>query len=114
MSMTSEQAKKLGALISAARAKRGLSIRELADHLGVHHSWIGYLEQGRYLDPEPRRLVRLADILAIDLKQLDKIAKGTVSDGLLEPRVYFRAKYGMTAEEASEVEHYIRQMRRAS
>jgi transcriptional regulator with XRE-family HTH domain len=66
MGMTPTQAKQLGAVVARARTKKGWSIRELAKQLGVHASWVGFLEQGRYVDPAPDRLARIAELLDIE------------------------------------------------
>lgn len=77
-------------------------------------SWLAKLESGVYTDPAPGRLARLAEHLAIDPARIDRLTKGAMSDGLPEPRVYFRAKLGLTPEQAKQVEEHIRQMRRAA
>ena len=45
--------------ISMLRAERGISLRELADALGVHYQTIGYLERGEY-SPSLYLALRLA------------------------------------------------------
>jgi transcriptional regulator with XRE-family HTH domain len=114
MSMSKEQARRLGALISKTRTVRGLSIRELAGKVGVHHSWLAYLEQGRYVDPGPSRLAQIAAVLEIDPGHLERIVRGAVAEGLPEPRVYFRAKLALKPEEAERVMRYIERVRRAA
>ena len=84
MGMTPNQAKQLGALIAKARARIGLSLRDLAGELDVHASWLGHLEQGRYVDPAPDRLARIAEILDIEPSRIDRIAKGAVAESLPE------------------------------
>jgi transcriptional regulator with XRE-family HTH domain len=114
MSMTQAQAKQLGRLIARARTRKNRSLRELAAELGVHSSWLGFLEQGRYLDPAPDRLARLAQVLDIAPARIDRITKGAVSEGLPDMRTYFRAKYDLTPEQAAQVERYVKRLRRAS
>lgn len=114
MGMTPTQAKQLGAVIAKARAKKGLSIRELAAQLEVHASWVGFLEQGRYVDPAPDRLARIAELLDIDASRMDRLTRGAVSEGLPELRTYFRAKYDLTPEEIEQVERYVRRLRSKS
>ena len=114
MSMNEKQAKQLGALISAARTKHRLSVRELAERVDVHHSWIGYLEQGRYLDPAPDRLARIAQELGLSVERINRITKGAVLAALPRPDVYFRTKYGLSAEQAAQVERYVDRLRRAA
>jgi transcriptional regulator with XRE-family HTH domain len=114
MSMTPAQAMKLGELIAKARAKKGLSTRALAAELGVAIGWITELENGRFLDPAPDRLARLAAVLDIEPARIDRLAKGAITEGLPAPRVYFRSKLALTPEETDKVLRYIERLRRAA
>lgn len=114
MSMTPGQAQQLGALVAKARSRIGMSVRDLASELGVHSSWVGFLEQGRYLDPAPDRLARIAEVLGIEPTRIDRMTRGSVSDSLPELRTYFRAKYDMSAEDIEKVRRYIARLRRAA
>lgn len=113
MGMTPNQAKRLGTLIAKARARKGISLRDLATEVGVHSSWIGFLEQGRFIDPAPDRLARLAEALDIEPSRIDRIAKGAVAEGLPGIRTYFRAKYDLTPEQVDQIERYVKRLRRA-
>lgn len=106
MGMTPTQAKQLGELIAAARLVKGVSLRVLARELDVSLSWLSELEAGKYRDLPSDRLARLADALDIEPARIDAIALGTVADGLPEVRMYFRAKYGLTSEQAERVARY--------
>lgn len=112
MSMTPIQAQRLGAYIAKTRAKRGLSLRDLAEKTAIQHSWLGFLEQGRYSDPAPDRLARLCDALDIAPGSIDRLTKGAVSDGLPSGRTYFRAKYDLSADQVEKVERYIARLQR--
>lgn len=114
MGMTPSQAKQLGTVVARARARKGLSLRELATELGVATAWIGFLEQGRYVDPAPDRLARIAEVLDIEPGRIDRLTKGAMTAGLPAPRAYFRAKYDLSAEQAEQVERYIERLRRAA
>lgn len=114
MSMTQAQAKKLGQLLAKARARKGLSTRALAAQLDVAIGWIAEMENGRFLDPAPDRLARLAEALDIEPARIDRVAQGAMAEGLPAPRVYFRAKFDLTADEAARVERYIERLRRAA
>jgi transcriptional regulator with XRE-family HTH domain len=111
MSMTPSQAKQLGAVIAKARARSGLSIRELAGQLEVHASWVGFLEQGRYVDPAPDRLARIAELLDIDSARMDRLTRGAVAEGLPELGTYFRAKYDLSPAQIEQVERYVKRLR---
>jgi transcriptional regulator with XRE-family HTH domain len=114
MSMTQLQAKRLGALIASARTKKGLSTRALAAELDVANGWITELENGKFLDPAPDRLARLAEALDIPPARIDRLTKGAMTDGLPGARAYFRAKYDLSSEDVAKVERYIERLRRAA
>jgi transcriptional regulator with XRE-family HTH domain len=114
MSMTPSQARQLGLLVAKARARKGMSLRDLSWKVGVHTSWLGRLEQGDFADPAPDRLARVAEELDIEPGRIDRLTKGSVADGLPGMRTYFRAKYDLTAEQIAQVERYIERLRRAA
>jgi len=109
MSMTQAQAKELGKLIAAARIKKGLSLRDIEERLGIARAWLGRLEQGQTLSVVSDRLARIADLLDIEPARIDRATKGAVSDGLPEVRTYFRAKYGLSAADGAQIDEYARQ-----
>ena len=114
MSMTPTNAKRLGRIISNARKRRHLSIRGLADQLGISFAWLKQLEDGQYLDPSPDRLARIAEALEVEPSSVDRLARGAVSDSLPELRTYFRAKYQLRQEEIDKMERYFERLRRAA
>jgi transcriptional regulator with XRE-family HTH domain len=107
MGMTPNQAKQLGTLVATARRKSGLSTRELALQVGVAHGWINGLETGRFVDPAPDRLARIAELLDITASRMDQLTRGAMSEGLPELRTYFRAKYDLTPEQIEQIERYV-------
>lgn len=111
MGMTNAQAKQLGRLVSRARLRRGFSVRGLAERLGISFSWLSKLEAGRYAEPSAELVVRVADELNISPARIDRLMRGAMSDGLPEPRVYFRAKLDLTPAQAEQVERYIKRLR---
>ena len=61
----------LGKLVREARLERTvggkpLSIRQLVDRLGVHHSYLSRIERGDDVCLKPERLMLLADLLGVD------------------------------------------------
>ncbi len=112
MSITSTQARRLGTLIAQARARKGLSMRDMANQLGVSKGWVGELEHGRYLDPSPDRLARIAEALDIEPSRIDRLTEGTVADSLPGLRTYFRAKYDLTPEQIERVERYVERVQK--
>ncbi len=114
MSITTIQARRLGALISKARTRKGVPQTALATQLGVATGWLAGLEQGRFLDPSPDRLARIAEALDIEPGRIDRITKGSVAHSLPGMQTYFRAKYDLTPEQAAQVERYVNRLRRAA
>jgi transcriptional regulator with XRE-family HTH domain len=112
MSLTSTQARNLGALIAKARMRHGIPQTALATQLGVAAGWLAGLEQGRFLDPSNQRLVRIAEVLDIESKQIERITRRSVASGLPGMQTYFRAKYDLTPEQVARVERYVERLRR--
>ncbi|WP_353118091.1 helix-turn-helix transcriptional regulator [Nitratidesulfovibrio sp.] len=78
----------LGRLVREARLERTdggkvLSIRQLADRLGVHHSYLSRIERGDDVCLKPERLMVLADLLGVDRYFMLAVA-GVVPDKLRE------------------------------
>ncbi len=109
--MTEAQAKKLGQLVRASRTTRGLSLRAAAEACETTYSWLIQLEEGRYIDPAPDRLARLAEVLKIDPVRIDAITKGALANSLPDVRTYFRAKEKLTPEQLDEVEKTMARLR---
>jgi transcriptional regulator with XRE-family HTH domain len=112
MSITTIQAQRLGALIATARTRKGLSVKGIANQLGVSHGWFSELEHGRFVDPSPDRLARIAEALDIEPGKIDRITKGSVAQSLPGMQTYFRAKYDLTPEQIERVERYVRRIQR--
>lgn len=108
--MTAAQARTLGTLIAKARSKASISTRDLAENVGVAVGWLSGLEQGRFLDPAPDRLARIAEALNIEPSRIDRITRGAVADGLPGMRTYFRAKYDLDADQIAQVERYVQRL----
>jgi len=112
MSITTIQARQLGTLIAKARLRKGVPQTALAQQLDVATGWIAGVELGRYLDPSPDRLARLAEVLDIEPSRIDRITKGSVAGSLPGLRTYFRAKYDLTPEQIERVERYVRRLQK--
>jgi|SRR5579859_2403501 len=95
----SEDAKRtLGGYLRAAREQAGMSQRQLARLVGVDNAYIFRLENGTKTDPSASLLQRIADALNVDNSEL--MAFIGVQPSLPEPRLYFRRKLGVDADEA--------------
>ena len=57
--------KSFGQIVREARAKKGLSQKELAARAGVHHSYISKIESGREL-PSQEKVGELANALGVE------------------------------------------------
>lgn len=110
--MTDAQARKLGAIVSRARSRKGLSLREAATKVGISYVWLNDLEGGRYSDPAPDRLARLAEVLGIDPVAIDRVNRDVLANSLPDVRTYFRAKEGLSLEQLDEVEATLKRLRR--
>jgi transcriptional regulator with XRE-family HTH domain len=97
----------LGGLLKAERERAGLTVRQLAEAAGLVASTVSRLETGFIATPRPDHLQRLAQALGIDVEEL-YAAAGYLTEGALpELKPYLRAKYGLTDEQASQIEGYM-------
>jgi transcriptional regulator with XRE-family HTH domain len=110
--MNDSQAARLGRLVAAARARKGLSLRAVAEMTGVPHLWLSRVEHGSYNQPAPERLTRLAELLDIDPERLDRVSAGHLSNSLPGVRTYFRSKYDLTSSEIDEIERTVTEIQR--
>jgi transcriptional regulator with XRE-family HTH domain len=55
-----------GGKVRAAREKRFLSQRELADKAGINHNTVWRIERGDSVEVHPRTIRRLAEALSVD------------------------------------------------
>jgi transcriptional regulator with XRE-family HTH domain len=88
----------LGSFIAARREELGVSQRQLATRAGVDSSVVSRLENDLFEQPTAPLLQRIADALTIDVGEL--LGFIGVHPALPEPRVYFRRKLGMNADDA--------------
>lgn len=110
--MTESQSQELGRLLARARVERGLSMRELAMHVGMADGWIAGVEAGRFAEPAPDRVARIADALDIEPARIARITRGAVANGLPSMRTYFRTKFDLDAEQIAKVERYVERLRK--
>lgn len=106
MGMTPQQARDLGRLLAEARERKGLSFGQVAERLGVGKAWLHDVENGLYVNIAPDRLARLAEILEIAPSRINRLTDGAVAESLPEVRTYFRAKYGLSPQQAREIADY--------
>ena len=97
----------LAELLHKARLAKGLSARELADIVGVHHKTILYIEQGRFGQPKAFKLTRLARALDLDPTDLLTLAGYQVSDRLPGLGVYLRTATELPEAAIDELHGYF-------
>ncbi|NIW43286.1 MAG: helix-turn-helix domain-containing protein [Gammaproteobacteria bacterium] len=61
--------KKFGQKLRTLRTRRGLTLRQLSDQLGVGYSYIGKMERGER-EPNVAMLVKIADLFEVSLDRL--------------------------------------------
>jgi transcriptional regulator with XRE-family HTH domain len=104
----------LGGLLKRERERAGLTVRQLADAAGLVPSTVSRLETGFIATPRPDHLQRLARALGIDVEEL-YAAVGYLTPGALpELRPYLRTKYGLTDQQAGQIEAYLQGLRDTS
>lgn len=86
----------LGEYLQQIREHSGISIRELANRVGEHHSKLARLERDEIAHPKPDLLRRIAEELETDSTEL----LAYIGIDLPEPRVYFRHKFGVNSDQA--------------
>ena len=91
---------RLGELVRQARTEHGLSVRELAKQIDIHHSSISRLESGQFARPTPDFLKRLARALDLELSDLYHLAGHTLPEDLPDFEVYLRTKHAHLPEAA--------------
>src|SRR5665811_175705 len=86
---------RLGEVVRNARTTMGLSIRQLARAVNVHHSSISRLESGDHGSAKPPLLQRLSRVLELDERDLFALAGLEAHEALPAFTPYLRAKYQM-------------------
>lgn len=108
--MNQTQATRLGQAVRTARLKKGLSQEQTTQAIGLDLAWLSRLEAGRYANPDPVRLLRLAEALDIDPARLDKLTGSAVASGLPGVRTYFRSKTPASQEDIDEIERHVKRI----
>jgi transcriptional regulator with XRE-family HTH domain len=101
----------LGDLLKSERERAGLTVRQLAEAAGLVPSTVSRLETGFIPTPRPDSLQKLAQALGIDVEELYAAAGYLTPGSLPELRPYLRTKYGLTDEQANQIEGYMQALR---
>src|SRR6185437_536682 len=100
----------LGEYIKTSREAAGISQRQLAARVGIHHSYLARLESGENDSPAAEVLQRLADELEVSSVDLFAFIGVKPPDGLPDLAPYLRAKYHMSAGDIRRATTLLRQM----
>jgi transcriptional regulator with XRE-family HTH domain len=88
----------LGEIIQRARRNAGLSVRSCAAAARIDATWLSRFERGLYLQPDPRHLRRLAQVLELDLADLFALAGYYAGEHLPGFAPYLRTRYDLPEE----------------
>ncbi|MDE0142858.1 MAG: helix-turn-helix transcriptional regulator [Caldilineaceae bacterium] len=111
---------KLGAFLSSARSKLGMSLRAVEKETGISNAYLSQLEHGKIKTPSPQNLNKLAQLYRVPYELLMELAGFPVpkapSAESQTARDTFAARIGAVTEEEEEalVEYlqFIRSRRR--
>jgi transcriptional regulator with XRE-family HTH domain len=98
----------LAEYLRAAREQAGLSQRQLASRVGIHHSYVAQLESGDWTSPSADVLQRIADVLEIASIDLFAFIGIRPTEGLPELAPYLRAKYHLDDDQIRKATVYFR------
>jgi transcriptional regulator with XRE-family HTH domain len=101
----------LGEYLREARKKAHLTVRQLGNLSSMSHGYLVKVELGQITNPSAEYLVRLADILELDVSELLAFIGVEPSTTLPPPHVYFRRKYGLSDTDAKELTQIIEDYR---
>lgn len=91
--MNNKQAERLGAHLKKARAQQGIGTWRLADASGLKQVTVLRIERGEFLNPDPDKLVAIAEALDLDAADVLTRAGYPVPTDLLTMSAYLRGKY---------------------
>jgi transcriptional regulator with XRE-family HTH domain len=108
--MKERDAVRLGRRIASRRRNLGIGLRTLAERVGIDHTWLHRLERGEFAEPDPAKVSRVLDALALTP---GRQVGHELASRLPDMRAYFRAKYELTPEQINQVERYVQRLRRS-
>ncbi len=103
--MADEEPTKVGQLIRERREQKGFSVRGLAAAAKVDSTWLSRVENGVYVNPDPRFLHRLAG--ALDMETMDLFTAAEYAEGLPGFAPYLRSKYDLRPEDITQLEMHF-------
>src|SRR4051794_19742215 len=96
----------LAGRLRAIREEAGLSIRQLAARMGVHHGQIARIESGER-NASPAYLQRFAELFGLDAAELLEYVGIKQSNTLPPLRDYFMRKLGVSGDEAEVLKNLV-------
>ena len=103
-----KEIKRLGRTLAEARLAKGLSARELAESIGVHHTTITMLERAQIEQPRADKLTRVARALDLDPTDVLTLAGYNPAEKLPTFGVYLRSTTALPDQAIDELEGYYR------
>lgn len=100
----------LGEYLRTARESAGLSQRQLAGRIGLHHAYLARLENGEMSNPGAELLQRIADVLEISSTDLFAFIGVKPPEGLPDLAPYLRAKYQLDEAAVRELAEHLRRL----
>jgi HTH-type transcriptional regulator, competence development regulator len=96
--------------LRAAREQAGISQRQLASRIGIHHSYLARLESGETANPAAELLQKIADVLEISAADLFAFIGVKPPQGLPELAPYLRAKYNLDEAAVRELAEHMQRL----
>ncbi len=88
------RSKQLGRTVTEAREAKELSLRGLAEKVGMTHSFMARLEAGRFQTVSPDNLRAIANALDVPVEDLFTLSGYKVPESLPTFEPYLRTRYG--------------------
>ena len=105
-----ESSSTLAEYLRTAREQSGISQRQLASRVGIHHSYLARLESGETANPAADVLQRIADVLEISSTDLLAFIGVKPVEGLPDLAPYLRAKYHLDEADVRELADHMRRL----
>ena len=107
--MDKHQAKEFGIYLAQQRGSLGLSGRQLAERLDMHHGTLARIENGDFAAPSPDKLVAIAEALGLSVADVFARAGYASTKDLPNVTPYMRTRFkGLPEDAAAKIEKYAR------
>lgn len=100
----------LAGYLRTAREQAGMSQRQLAARVGIHHSYLARLESGDNDSPAAEVLQTIADVLEISSADLMVFIGVKPPEGLPDLAPYLRAKYHLDETAIREMAEHMQRL----